>query len=283
MMYNNPKFLETAPRGCACGVAVEERLAMNRFKKVMKWAGKIFCLAGCVWFLLPFLHGGFALGAAFGLCICIFGFLLLQFYTRLAEKGGWRKAIARLVSSFYVIGLLWAGYLTAMMLSAQYHTPPAGANVIVLGAQVYSAERMGVTLSNRVDKAYEYLLENPEAKCIVTGGQGGDEPCPEALTEKNALLRLGISEDRIYMEDKSKNTRQNMRFSKEIADENGMGSEFVITTQGFHMYRALMLAESAGITPYSLVADTDPILLPEYYGRELLSLTKWQLERLVLE
>ncbi len=85
------------------------------------------------------------------------------------------------------------------------------------------------------------------------------------------------------MDDKSKNTRQNMRFSKEIADENRLGSQFVIVTQGFHMYRAMMLAKSAGITPYPLAADTDLILLPEYYGRELLSLTKFHLEQIVLE
>ena len=33
----------------------------------------------------------------------------------------------------------------------------------------------------------------------------------------------------------------------------------------------------------SLVADTDPVLFPLYYGRELLSLTKWNLEQLFLE
>ncbi len=255
---------------------------MRNLKSAVKWIGKLLCLGGCVWFLLPFLRGGFALGAAFGLCVCVLGFLLLHFYPRLAEKGGWKKALVRLTSSFYVIGLAWAAFLTVMMLSAQYKAPPAGANVIVLGAQVYSAERMGVTLTNRVNKAYEYLQENPEAKCIVTGGQGSDEPCPEALTEKNALRRLGIEENRIYMEDRSKNTRQNLKFSKEIAGQNGLGTEFVIVTQGFHMYRALMLAESAGFTPYSLVADTDPLLFPEYYGRELLSLTKFHVEQLIL-
>ncbi len=256
---------------------------MTSFKKVIKWIGKLLCLAGCVWFLLPVLHGGFALGAAFGFCVCILGFLLLQFYSRLAGKGGWKKAAVRLISCFYVVGFVWAGYLTAMMLSAQYQTPPAGTNVIVLGAQIYSAERMGTTLTNRIERAYDYLEENPSSVCIVTGGQGNDEPCPEALAEKNALLRLGINENRIYMEDQSKNTRQNMRFSKEIAEENQLGSQFVIVTQGFHMYRALLLAESAGITPYPLTADTDLILLPEYYGRELLSLTKFYLEQLVLE
>ncbi len=250
---------------------------------MMKWIGKILCLLGCVWFLLPLLHGGFDLGAVFGFCVCTLGFSILHFYPRLAQRGGWRRIVVRLVSVFYCLGLVWAGYLTGLMVSAQYHTPPAGTNVIVLGAQVYSAERMGVALTNRVEKALEYLLENPEVKCIVTGGQGGDEPCPEALTEKNALLRLGIEENRIYMEDQSRNTRQNMKFSREIADREGLGAEFALVTQGFHMFRALKLAESVGITPYSLVADTDPILLPEYYGRELLSLTKWHVERFVME
>ncbi len=254
-----------------------------KFKKIIKLIGKLLCLCGCVWFLLPVLHGGFALGAVFGELVCVLGFLILHFYGRLAQRGGWRKAAVRLVSVFYVLGLLWAGFLTSMMVSAQYQAPPAGSNVIVLGAQVYSAERMGVSLSNRIDAAYGYLAENPEAACIVTGGQGGDEPCPEALTEKNALVRLGIEPDRIHMEDKSRNTRQNLAFSREIAEKQGLGSQFVIVTQGFHMYRALKLAESAGLTPYSLVADTDPILLPEYYGRELLSLTKFYLEQLILQ
>ncbi len=256
---------------------------MEGLKKATKWIGKIVCLLGCLWFLLPLLHGGFALGAAFGFCVCALGFGLLHFYRRLAEKGSWKQALVRLVSACYAVGLAWAAFLTVLLFSAQYHTPPAGTNLIVLGSQVYSAERMGVSLRNRIDRAYEYLTEYPEAKCIVTGGQGSDEPCPEALTEKNALVRMGIAESRIYMEDRSRNTRENMKFAKEIAQENDLGTEFAVATQSFHMYRALKLAESAGFTAYSLTAETDWILFPEYYGRELLSLTKWQLERLVLE
>ena len=254
---------------------------MKQFQTVMKWVGKLLCLFGCIWFCLPILRAGFDLGAAFGVCVCLLGFFILHFYRRLAGKGDWKKAIVRLISVFYCLGLIWAGYLTGLMVSAQYRTPPAGTNVIVLGAQVYSAERMGVTLTNRVNRAFTYLTAYPEAVCIVTGGQGGDEPCPEALTERNALLRLGIEDERIYMEDQSRNTRQNMAFAKEIADREGLGTEFALVTQNFHMFRAMKLAEDAGITAYTLAADTDPLLLPEYYGRELLSLTKWHLELLV--
>lgn len=256
---------------------------MKRVRLIFRIAGCVLCGAGCVFFLLPLLRRGFGLGAAFGECVCLLGLLILLSYGKLSRQGGWKKAAARLAASFYCVGLAWALYLTALMFSAVYNTPPENTNVIVLGARVYSAERMSVSLSNRVERALSYLEENPESLCIVTGGQGRDEPCPEALTQKNALLAQGISEDRIFVEDQSSNTRENLRFAKEIAEGQGLGEEVAIVTQGFHMYRALQLAKAAGFTPYSLVAETDPLLFPEYYGRELLSLTKWQVEHRILD
>lgn len=255
---------------------------MKTFTKIITWVATVLAICGMLWFLLPFLHGGFGVGAAFGFFVCLFGFCLLRYGKRFAGRGKRQKLLTRMVVFCYALGLCWAGYLTGCMLSAGLQTPPPGKNVIVLGAQVYSAERMGVTLTNRINAAYSYLSENPEVSCIVTGGQGKDEPCPEALTEQNALLRLGVAEERIYLEDRSKNTRQNLNFAMEIAERENLGKEAVIVTQGFHMFRAKKLAQSAGFTPYALAAETDPLLLPEYAGRELLSLTKWHVETLIL-
>ena len=261
----------------------EREWNMKGFRKVLRAVGCVLCVGGMAYFLLPLLRGGFGLGAVFGLCVCLLGLLLLVCFDKLSRRGGWRKLLARVAAVCYCLGLCWAGYLTALMLSATANTPPAGTPVVVLGARVYSAERMSVSLSNRVDKAYEYLAENPDALCIVTGGQGKDEPCPEAVTEKNALVGMGIQEERIFVEDQSHNTRENLQFAQEIAQEQGMGEKIAVVTQGFHMYRATQLAKAAGFTPYSLVAETDPLLFPEYYGRELLSLTKWQVEHLLLD
>ena len=93
---------------------------METWKKVGRILGLVLCGAGCVWFLLPLLRGGFRLGAVFGLAVCALGALLLVFYPRLARKGGWRNARVRLVACFYCLGLCWAGYLTGLMLSAQH-------------------------------------------------------------------------------------------------------------------------------------------------------------------
>lgn len=256
---------------------------MKRVLFVLRMAGCVLCGAGCVFFLLPVFRGGFNLGAGFGMFVCLLGLALLLFFAKISRKGGWKQAVVRLVTAFYCLGLVWAAYLSGLMLSVQANTPPENVPVIVLGAQVYSEEKMGVSLTGRINAAYDYLLDNPQSSCIVTGGQGGDEPCPEALTEKNVLVKMGIDEERIFLEDRSHNTRENLVFAKEIAEEQGLGEEVAIVTQGFHMYRATQLAKAAGFTPYSLVAETDPLLFPEYYGRELLSLTKWWVERLVIE
>lgn len=248
----------------------------------LRCLGQVLCLMGCCWFLLPLFRGGFRLGACFGFGVCLLGFLLLSFFGRLSRQGGKRQAAARLLLSFYLLGLAWAGYLTGLMLSARVQTPPEGVPVIILGSQVYGPRRMGVALTNRVDRAFVYLEEHAQAVCICTGGQGEDEPCPESWTERNVLLDRGIAAERIFWEDRSENTRQNLVYAKEVVDREDLGQEFALVTQGFHMYRALQLGKSAGFVPYSLPAQTDPLLLPEYYGRELLSLTKWQVERLFL-
>ena len=51
--------------------------------------------------------------------------------------------------------------------------------IIVLGAQVRENGPSPV-LKYRLDKAVEYLEENPDTICIVSGGQGKNEPWSEA-------------------------------------------------------------------------------------------------------
>lgn len=250
-------------------------------KRVCKIGFLALCGLGILWFCLPALHGGFAEGSIFGITICAMGIGLVWAYPKAIQRGGAQRVLARLAVCLYALGLGWAAFLTVLILSYQAAAVPPGQNVVVLGAQVFSAERMGKSLTGRVDRAAEYLLANPESQCIVTGGQGSNEPCPEALTAKNALIQRGVEPERIYMEDKSRNTRQNLVFAMEIAQEHGLDTRVVVVSQNFHMYRAVRLARSAGFEAYGLPAETDPIIFPGYYGRELMSLTKWHWEELV--
>ena len=77
--------------------------------------------------------------------------------------------------------------------------------VIVLGAGL-RGDRPSTTLKGRLNAAYEYHLENPDALIIVSGGQGHDEDITEAEAMKKYLVALGIPDDRIVKEEKSTST-----------------------------------------------------------------------------
>lgn len=87
--------------------------------------------------------------------------------------------------------------------------------IVVLGAQLKTTGPSRV-LQYRLDTAYEYLTAHPDTKVIVSGGQGSNEPASEAQGMCDYLVKRGIEPDRIILEDKSVNTEQNIRFSKDF-------------------------------------------------------------------
>ena len=51
--------------------------------------------------------------------------------------------------------------------------------IVVLGAQM-KENGPSVALAKRLDRAYEYLQENPDTFCVLSGGKGANEPVSEA-------------------------------------------------------------------------------------------------------
>ena len=115
--------------------------------------------------------------------------------------------------------------------------------IIVLGAQMKPAGPSAV-LKFRLDAAYDYLTANENTLCVVSGGQGPNEPCTEAQGMYDYLVERGISPERIFMEDKSTDTSENIAFSAEII--GGTDKDVGIVTNNFHVFRGMMLARHAG-------------------------------------
>ena len=126
--------------------------------------------------------------------------------------------------------------------------------VIILGCRV-KGDVPSVALQKRAD---------------LSGGQGKDENISEALCLKKLLCDRGIEAKRLYCEELSTSTDENIRFSKQIIDENGFCSDVVIVTSEYHQFRARKICEKYGLTPYQLSSKTQPILLPTFLLRELI-------------
>lgn len=112
--------------------------------------------------------------------------------------------------------------------------------LIVLGAQV-KEKGPSAALKFRLDTAYDYLMENEDTICIVSGGQGANEPHSEAQGMYNYLVEKGIEKERIIMEDQSTDTSENIAFSSVFLD---MEKDHVgIVTNNFHVFRSVHLAK----------------------------------------
>ena len=159
--------------------------------------------------------------------------------------------------------------------------------VIILGARV-KGKKPAKSLMERIKAARKYLKKNPEVKVIVTGGKGKNEGIAEGVAIKRELLKNGISEDRIILEDKSKNTVENFRFSLEKIrnSENGKNKnsenngnrkiKVLIVTNDYHIFRSKNIARKVGFDNkdyeiYGLPAKTPLISIPQSYFREFLS------------
>lgn len=87
------------------------------------------------------------------------------------------------------------------------------------------------------------------------------------------LLEKGIEVNRILLEDESRNTVQNIQYSKALMEEsyNGVG----IVTNSFHVFRAVQIAKAQGLKGvYGIAADSNVLYLPNNVLRECCGILK---------
>ena len=181
----------------------------------------------------------------------------------------WLKVIATV--GFCAGVLLFAAVEGLILAQFDGNARPGADYCIVLGAQ-WKAHGPSEVLRRRLDRAVEYLKENPNTIVIVSGGQGPDEIISEAAGMRQYLMDAGIEEERILLEDKSTNTRENLAFSAEFLDKEN--SRTVIVTNNFHVFRAVKIAEKQGYQAEGLSAGSVEWMVPNNLLREFFGVVK---------
>ena len=120
--------------------------------------------------------------------------------------------------------------------------------VIIHGAGLLHGDQLTKLLRDRVDKAIRVYRKDPTPpKLIPSGGRGGDETISEAEAMRRYLLEQGIPPKDILMEDASKTTLENLRFSKAILDQQEGRKYTALVTSNYHVYRALRYCRRIGL------------------------------------
>ena len=144
--------------------------------------------------------------------------------------------------------------------------------LIVLGAQV-KGRGPSIVLQCRRDTACTYLENNPDTICIVSGGQGSNEPWSEAEGMQRYLLEKGIPAERILQEAESRSTLENIENSMKLLDPET--DRVGIVTNNFHVYRGCAIARRAGIRHVcGIAAPSRALFLPNNMFREFFGVVK---------
>ena len=223
----------------------------------------------CIWFLLPLLKGITHIGMFYPVLLLI-PLICVLFRPSLLKGGRKKKMLIRAAVCGYLLVFIACGVTLGAMIRGAEKEPAADSTVVVLGCMVYG-ETPSRMLTDRCEAAYEYLAAHPDAVCVAAGGQGRREDISEAEAIFRLLTEKGIAPERIYLEDRSTDTEENLKNAAEIIEANGLSTDIAVATDGFHEYRAGIYGKRAGLSPSSLPASTYLIVAPGYWAREILA------------
>lgn len=147
--------------------------------------------------------------------------------------------------------------------------------LIVLGSGLSHGEMVTPLLASRINRAIAYaqkqvLKGRKMPKLIMSGGQGKDEKISEAKAMADYALTRGISSDHILLENNSKNTYQNMKFSAQVASKDFGSTNYraKFFSNNYHIFRAGLYAKAANLNANGIGCYTRLYFLPNAIVRE---------------
>ena len=202
------------------------------------------------------------------LLIIFAALLLFSVYTQ-------NSVIKNMIYIFFILYIIFILFFAFILYRNVKYDNPSGAQksdfVVVLGSGLRYGTYLSPEGKRRSDKAIEYLKEYPHLNVFLTGGQGIDEKVPESVIMKEYFLENGIDENRIFLEDKSTNTNENIKFYIDaLKDTNMEYHNILLVTSDFHLPRAGVIARHYNLTVYPLCSKTRNIsFIPNIMREEL--------------
>jgi uncharacterized SAM-binding protein YcdF (DUF218 family) len=130
--------------------------------------------------------------------------------------------------------------------------------------------------AERVTKAFQLLRQHPELPFIFSGYSG--RLLPQGLSEADAFKQLlqeqGLGNHYGYYENQSRNTYENMVYSKKIIDgiaekEGAPVKPWLLITSASHMLRSMQVAHKQGVDVLPILVDYQTSKQTSWYRFDL--------------
>lgn len=152
------------------------------------------------------------------------------------------------LSSTYVSELLFASLEQGLSIPAH----PRGDVIVLLGGglhdRVPDLSGSGAPSENMLPRVVTAvrLQRRLGVPVLISGGSAYGNRSPEAPVVRRFMIDLGVPSDRILIEDKSRDTIENARFSRNILAQKGFKKPLLVTS-AYHMRRSIEAFRKAGI------------------------------------
>ena len=117
----------------------------------------------------------------------------------------------------------------------------------------------------------QYENNGKEIIFVPSGGKGSDEIMSEGQAIKNYLLEQKIKKEKILLEDKSKNTYENIKFSYELINVQKESAKIAYSTTNYHVFRAGTIASNQGIKMEGIGSKTKRYFWINAFIREFIA------------
>ncbi len=187
----------------------------------------------------------------------------------------WKRALGNklLILSgalFLILGFLPIGHNMMVFLETRYERPisiPKNIDgIIVLGGTFKSSlshKRQMLATNGNIARMIDFVdlsRKYPKAKLIFSGGSGNiyDPKRKEADDAKAFLEMIGIDTHKIIFERNSRNSYENVKYSKELIQPKE-GEAWLLVTSAFHIPRSLSIFKQQNweVIPYPSAPKTD--------------------------
>lgn len=132
--------------------------------------------------------------------------------------------------------------------------------ILVLGARVWADGSLSPVLRDRVDAAVALYKEGC-APLLLMSGDHSSESYNEVEAMKDYAVEQGVPEENILMDHAGYSTYESMYRAKAVY---GMKS-CIVSTQKYHLYRAVYIGSAMGMDTCGVTADQRQYARQEYY------------------
>ena len=145
--------------------------------------------------------------------------------------------------------------------------------IIILGCSIDKRGGLLPLLKGRVNRAIRFAWEqemDTGKPCLYvpSGGKGENEVMSEGSAMELYLLSKGAEPYEVFPEKASRNTAENLAFSKKIIDERTPDAKIAFATTNYHILRSGILARRAGFDAEGIAGDTKWYFWPNGFVRE---------------